>query len=143
MIMTMILYLTPKLVFCCYNENLGVLQWALFICIPELDIDSGGLKIIERDVDVHALYDLAKEHKTVEMYVAHSPQNLAPYYHHNLCLESSDSEVTSKKKQHDKMKKDADNMSVGELIAWVEEEAQSPYLRSPPPFKDRPLRKDF
>nr|GEY68973.1 potassium channel, voltage-dependent, EAG/ELK/ERG, ankyrin repeat-containing domain protein [Tanacetum cinerariifolium] len=33
--------------------------WALFICIPRLDIDSGGLKLIESDADVHALYDLA------------------------------------------------------------------------------------
>nr|GEX59551.1 pentatricopeptide repeat-containing protein [Tanacetum cinerariifolium] len=37
--------------------------WALFIFIPGLDIDSGGLKLIESDADVHALYDLAeKEH---------------------------------------------------------------------------------
>ena len=116
--------------------------WALFMCIPELDIDSGGLKIIERDSDVHALYDLAQEHKTVNLYVAHGPQNLAPYYHHNLCLESSDSEVTSKKKQHEKLKKDASSMSYQELIAWAEEEARSPYLRSPP-LKDRPHINDF
>ena len=85
--------------------------WALYLCIPELDIDSGGLKIIETDADVHALYDLTKTHKKVNLYVAHSPQNLAPYYHHNLCLEGSDSEVTSKRKKHDQFKKDAGNMS--------------------------------
>ena len=34
-------------------------------------------------------------------------------------------------------------MSYEELVAWAEEESQSPYLRSPPPHKDRPLRKDF
>ncbi|PWA66403.1 toll/interleukin-1 receptor (TIR) domain-containing protein [Artemisia annua] len=117
--------------------------WAVYFCIPDLDIDNGGLKIIERDANVHALYDLAKTHKKVNLYVAHSPQNLAPYYHQNLCLDSSDSEVTSKKKQHDQWKKDAGNMSYDELVAWAEEEAQSPYLRSPPPHKDRPLRKDF
>ncbi|PWA28200.1 hypothetical protein CTI12_AA627410 [Artemisia annua] len=116
--------------------------WAVFICIPLLDIDSGGLKIIERDADVHVLYDLAKRHKTVEVYIAHSPQNLAPYYHNNLALEGSDSEVTSKKKQHAKLKKDAGNMKVDELISWAEDESQSPYLRSPP-LKQRPLRNDF
>ncbi|PWA53926.1 hypothetical protein CTI12_AA437610 [Artemisia annua] len=116
--------------------------WAVFICIPLLDIDSGGLKIIERDADVHVLYDLAKRHKTVEVYIAHSPQNLAPYYHNNLALEGSDSEVTSKKKQHAKLKKDAGNMTVDELISWAEDESQSPYLRSPP-LKQRPLRNDF
>ena len=116
--------------------------WGLFMCIPELDIDSGGLKIIERDADVHALYDLAEKYKTVNVYVAHSPQNLAAYYHINLTLESSDSEVTSKRKHHENLKKDAGNMSYEELVAWAEEEARSPCLRSPP-LKDRPLRKDF
>ncbi|PWA76932.1 hypothetical protein CTI12_AA229680 [Artemisia annua] len=116
--------------------------WAVFICIPLLDIDSGGLQIIERDADVHVLYDLAKRHKTIDVYVAHSPQNLAPYYHNNLSLEGSDWEVTSKRKQHDKLKKDAGNMTVDELISWAEEEGQSPYLRSPP-LKQRPLRNDY
>ena len=117
--------------------------WVVYFCIPELDIDSGGLKILERDADVLALYELARKHKKVNLFVAHSPQNLAPYYHHNLSLDSSDSEVTSKRKHHEKLKKDAGNMSYDELVAWAEEEAQSPYLRSPPPVKDRPLRKDF
>ncbi|GKE46360.1 hypothetical protein Tco_1477618, partial [Tanacetum coccineum] len=31
--------------------------WDLFLCIPRLDIDSGGLKRIENDADVHAFYD--------------------------------------------------------------------------------------
>ncbi|PWA78962.1 hypothetical protein CTI12_AA211880 [Artemisia annua] len=116
--------------------------WAVFICILLLDIESGGLKIIERYADVHALYDLAKRHKTVEVYIAHSPQKLAPYYHNNLSLDGSDSEVTSKRKQHDKLKKDAGNMTVDELVSWAEEEAQSPYLRSPP-LKERPLINDY
>ncbi|GKE20672.1 hypothetical protein Tco_1432184, partial [Tanacetum coccineum] len=50
--------------------------WALFCHIPELDLESGGLKIIERDANVHALYDLAEKHLTVYFYVAHLPQNL-------------------------------------------------------------------
>ncbi|GJZ68942.1 hypothetical protein Tco_0632492 [Tanacetum coccineum] len=41
--------------------------WALFICIPGLDIDSGGLKLIKSDADVHALYDLAKKHVKVDI----------------------------------------------------------------------------
>nr|GFA53366.1 pentatricopeptide repeat-containing protein [Tanacetum cinerariifolium] len=39
------------------NDNI----WALFICIFGLDIN-GGLKLIESDADVHALYDLAEKH---------------------------------------------------------------------------------
>ncbi|GJR27108.1 pentatricopeptide repeat-containing protein [Tanacetum coccineum] len=85
--------------------------WVLFICIPGLDIDSGGLKFIESDADVHALYDLAEK------------SNI-------------------QKKEHDKRKKHAYNMSVKELVAWAEEEARSYYLRSPP-LKSRPIRNDM
>ncbi|GJX08312.1 pentatricopeptide repeat-containing protein [Tanacetum coccineum] len=113
--------------------------WALFFCILELDIESGGLKLIENDADVHALYDLATKHEKVELYVAHLPQNLAQYYHHNQSLSGADEEVTSKKKEHAIRKKDAGNMSVEELVAWAEGEANSPYLRSPP-LKTRPFR---
>nr|GEX99822.1 Toll/interleukin-1 receptor (TIR) domain-containing protein [Tanacetum cinerariifolium] len=41
--------------------------WALFICISGLDINSGGLKLIESDADVYALYDLAEKHVKVGM----------------------------------------------------------------------------
>nr|GEW65080.1 hypothetical protein [Tanacetum cinerariifolium] len=41
--------------------------WALFICILRLDIDSGGLKRIESDADVHALYDLDEKHVKVDI----------------------------------------------------------------------------
>ncbi|GKC91978.1 hypothetical protein Tco_1157420 [Tanacetum coccineum] len=85
--------------------------WALFICIPGLDIDSNGLKLIESDADVHALYDLAENYVTVDL-------------------------------EHDKRKKHAGNMFVEELVAWAEEEAKSPYLRSPP-LKSRPFRNDM
>ncbi|GKC30703.1 hypothetical protein Tco_1037997, partial [Tanacetum coccineum] len=71
-----------------------------------LDIDSGGLKLIESDADVHVLYDLAEKHVKVDI------------------------------------KKYAGNMSVEELIALAEEEAKSPYLRSPP-LKSRPFRNDM
>ncbi|GJX90886.1 hypothetical protein Tco_0344212 [Tanacetum coccineum] len=81
--------------------------WALFICIPGLDIDSNGLKLIE-SADVHALYDLAENYVT----------------------------------EHDKRKKHAGNMFVEELVAWAEEEAKSPYLRSPP-LKSRRFRNDI
>ncbi|GJS98918.1 hypothetical protein Tco_0820088 [Tanacetum coccineum] len=76
--------------------------WDLFLCIPRLDIDSGGLKRIENDADVHAFYDLVEKHVT----------------------------------------KHAGNMSVKELVAWVEDEANSPYLWSPP-LKSRPFRNDM
>nr|GFC99394.1 pyruvate kinase [Tanacetum cinerariifolium] len=76
------------------------------------------------------------------MCVAHLPRNLAVYYHKNLCLDGSDKEVTSKKREHDKRNKHVGNMYVEELIAWTEEEAKSSYLRSPP-LQSRPFRNDM
>ncbi|GJX15326.1 hypothetical protein Tco_0216158 [Tanacetum coccineum] len=99
-------------------------------------------KLIDSDKDVHSLYDFAETHGTVEVYIAHLPQNLATYYFNNLELDGSDEEVTSKRSVHEKQKKYANTMSYEELIAWAEEEANSLYLRSPP-LKSRPLRKDL
>ncbi|GKD32941.1 hypothetical protein Tco_1248450 [Tanacetum coccineum] len=39
-------------------------------------------------------------------------------------------------------KKDVGSMSIDKLVAWAEDEANSPYLRSHP-LKSRPFRKDF
>ncbi|PWA55277.1 pyruvate kinase [Artemisia annua] len=116
--------------------------WAIFCCIPELDIDGGGLMIIERDSDLQVVYDMAKKHDKLDLYVAHEPKLLAEYYYQNLCLEGSDEEVTSARKEHEIKKKHAGNMPVEELVAWAEEEAKSPYLRSPPK-KSTPVRNGF
>ena len=116
--------------------------WAVFCCIPELDIDGGGLMIIERDSDLQVVYDMAKKAEYLHLYVAHEPQLLAEYYYHNLCLEGSDEEVTSARKDHETKMKHAGNMSVEELIAWAEEEAKSPFLRSPTKLS-RPARNGF
>ncbi|GJU99751.1 pentatricopeptide repeat-containing protein [Tanacetum coccineum] len=104
-----------------------------------IKLQNGGLKIIENDVDVHAMYDLVEIHKKINVYVAHVPQNLAEFYHHNLTLDGSDEEVTSRNKLHDLRKKDDDTMAVNELVTWAEEEASTPFLRSLP-LKTRPFR---
>ncbi|GJV42115.1 hypothetical protein Tco_1420555 [Tanacetum coccineum] len=106
--------------------------WALFLCILGLDIDNSGLKLIKNDANVHGLYDLTEKHVTVDLFVAHLPHNLANYYHQNLCLDGSDEEVTSKKKEHALRKKHVGNIFVKELVVWAEDEANYPYFRSPP-----------
>ncbi|GJU42267.1 hypothetical protein Tco_1195224 [Tanacetum coccineum] len=75
--------------------------WALFLCILGLDVDSSGMKLIKNDENVHALYDLTEKHVTLDLFVAYLPHNLANYYHQNLCLDGSDEEVTSKKRNMD------------------------------------------
>ncbi|PWA47782.1 hypothetical protein CTI12_AA494400 [Artemisia annua] len=132
-----------------FNELCNVLVnkimdkiWAVFCCIPGVDLEGGGLMIIERDSDLQVVYDMAKKEDYLHLYVAHEPQLLAEYYEHNLCLEGSDEEVTSARKEHEIKKKHAGNMSVEELIQWAQEEAKSPYLRSPPK-KSTPVRNGF
>ncbi|GKD36314.1 hypothetical protein Tco_1251823, partial [Tanacetum coccineum] len=49
-----------------------------------------------------------------------------------LKLNASDEEVKSKVKSHEKRKLDASAMSPHELVEWAEQEAGSPYLRTPP-----------
>ncbi|GJY93320.1 hypothetical protein Tco_0509102 [Tanacetum coccineum] len=57
---------------------------------------------------------------------------LVNYYFKNLCCVDSDKEVTSMYRSHEKAKKDVGTISLEELIAWEQEETQSPsYLRSP------------
>ena len=55
-------------------------------------------------------------------------QNWAIYYFDNLCLEGCGKEVTFKRRVHENRKKNAKNVSFDELVAWAEEEAQSPPL---------------
>ncbi|PWA79596.1 hypothetical protein CTI12_AA205210 [Artemisia annua] len=81
-------------------------------------IHHGGVFFFDplRDSDLEVVYDMAKKHDYLHLYVAHEPQLLAEYYDHNLRLEGSDEEA--------------------------EEEAKSPYLRSPPK-RSTPVRNGF
>nr|GEW67803.1 hypothetical protein [Tanacetum cinerariifolium] len=65
-----------------------------------------GLTIVEGAGDMNKLYDIAKN--------------------------ASDEEVKSKLKSHEKRKLDACSMSHHELVEWEQQEASSPYLRTPP-----------
>nr|GEZ39153.1 transposase, MuDR, MULE transposase domain protein [Tanacetum cinerariifolium] len=71
---------------------------------------------------------------SVNVYVCHIPYViLVDYYFKNLYVVfESDEEVTSIYRSHEKARKDANTMSLEELIAWEQEEAHSSsYLRSP------------
>ncbi|GJZ06258.1 hypothetical protein Tco_0540051 [Tanacetum coccineum] len=112
-----------------------------------------GLTIVENDRDVKIIYDMANFHGLLEVYVAHKLQlTLIDFYLKNLCVDESDEEVTSKLKTHEKTKKDVDSMSLEEIIAWEQEDTQSPcYLRYPylkpkssvTEFKGKALLDDF
>ncbi|GKA49670.1 hypothetical protein Tco_0742743, partial [Tanacetum coccineum] len=91
-----------------------------------------GLTIIKDDSDMEKLYAIAEKYGLVNFYIAHIPENLAEYYFKNLTLDASDEEAKSKIKSHEKRKLDASAMSPHELFEWAEQEAGSPYLRTPP-----------
>ncbi|GJU25267.1 hypothetical protein Tco_1163888 [Tanacetum coccineum] len=91
------------------------------------------------------MYDIANLHGLLEVYVSHKPQFfLIDFYFKNLCVDESDEEVTSQLRSHKKIKKDVDCMSLEEMIAWEQEETQSPcYLISPNPLKPKSLVNDL
>ncbi|GKC64561.1 hypothetical protein Tco_1097159 [Tanacetum coccineum] len=105
--------------------------WAIFVCSPSCSLGEC-LTIIEDDGDMKKLYAIAEKYGLVNLYIAHIPENLAEYYFQNLTLDASAEEVKSKVKSHEKRKLDASAMSPQELVEWAEQEAGSPYLRTPP-----------
>ncbi|GJX46254.1 hypothetical protein Tco_0271444, partial [Tanacetum coccineum] len=91
-----------------------------------------GLTIVEDVGDTKKPYDIAEKYGLVKLYIAHIPENLAEYYFKILTLDASDEEVKPKVKSHEKRKLHASVMSPRELVDWAEQEAGSPYLRTPP-----------
>ncbi|GJV82891.1 hypothetical protein Tco_1522789 [Tanacetum coccineum] len=105
--------------------------WAIFVCSPRCSLGEG-LTIVEDDGDMEKLYAIAKKYGLVNFYIAHIPENLVEYYFKILTLDAPDEEVKSKVKSHEKRKLDDSAMSPHELVEWAEQEAGSPYLRTPP-----------
>ncbi|GJY13061.1 pentatricopeptide repeat-containing protein [Tanacetum coccineum] len=56
---------------------------------PLTYINDMGLKLIQSNKDVDSLYDFAKTHGTVEVFIAHLLQNLAEYYFKNSEIDGS------------------------------------------------------
>ncbi|GJS58324.1 hypothetical protein Tco_0653108 [Tanacetum coccineum] len=80
------------------------------------------------------MFELANIHGYLDVYVGHNPQVilLDLYFKPLEVVCESDEEVTSKYRSQEKARKDSSTMSLEELIAWEQEETQSPsYLRSP------------
>ncbi|GJV98453.1 hypothetical protein Tco_1553705 [Tanacetum coccineum] len=111
------------------KEKLEQRFYAMFFKLPECQLDVG-LKIVECDSDLEAMYEFADAYGIIQMYLAHIPQNLAEYYFKNFCFDESGDEAICKLRIHENRKKDAGNMSYEELVSWAEEEAQ--HLKTPP-----------
>ncbi|GJR80262.1 hypothetical protein Tco_0151047 [Tanacetum coccineum] len=95
----------------------------MFFKLPECELDVG-LKIVECDSDLEAMYEFADAYGIIQMYLAHIPQNLAQYYFKKNFFDESGDEAICKLRIHENRKKDAGNMSYEELVSWAEEEAQ-------------------
>lgn len=98
----------------------------LYFCLPECELEIG-LKIIETDVDVASMYAFAESYGKLNIYMTHVHQNLAEFYFQNLCMEQYGDGETSRLRIHEIMVKDASNMTVDELVAWAEQDAQRRY----------------
>ncbi|GJS68768.1 hypothetical protein Tco_0683333 [Tanacetum coccineum] len=73
--------------------------------LSECDLEIG-LKLIENDSDLFAMYDYARMYGILDMYVAHIPQKLEDFYCQNLCLDGSGDEVIYRRRFHEIRKKD-------------------------------------
>ncbi|GJS79160.1 phospholipase-like protein [Tanacetum coccineum] len=113
--------------------------WAIFYYTLRCGLERG-LTIIESDSDMNKMYDIGETYRLIELYIAHILKNLSEYYYKNLTFDATDEDVFCKVKTHEKRIQDAGSMSPEELVAWAEEEADSPYLRTPPL---KPRRKGF
>ncbi|GJW59594.1 hypothetical protein Tco_0108929 [Tanacetum coccineum] len=111
------------------KEKLEQRFYAMFFKLPECELDVG-LKIVECDSDLEAMYEFADSYGIIQMYLAHIPQNLAEYYLKNFCFDESGDEAICKLRIHENRKKDDGNMSYEELVSWAEAEAQ--HLNTPP-----------
>ncbi|GJU78097.1 hypothetical protein Tco_1275167 [Tanacetum coccineum] len=60
--------------------------------LPKCDIEIG-LKLIENDSDLFAMYEYVGMYGILDMYVAHIPKKLEDFYFRNLCLDGSGDEV--------------------------------------------------
>ncbi|GJR58778.1 hypothetical protein Tco_1500940 [Tanacetum coccineum] len=101
------------------EKTQSIILYELFFKLPECELDVG-LKIIENERDLEAMYDYAHKYGKIHVYVTHGPQDLASYYVDNICFYGSGDEVKSRRKT---VTKDAGNMSVEELLSWAKEEA--------------------
>ncbi|GKD60839.1 hypothetical protein Tco_1298348, partial [Tanacetum coccineum] len=106
---------------CLFETHLGFT--ALYFCLSTCNLEVG-LKIIERDSDVVAMYDFVDSYGKVDMFMSHIHQNLAKFYFQNLNMEEFGDGATSRLRIHEIMVKDASNMSYDELVSWTKEEVE-------------------
>nr|GEV34689.1 pentatricopeptide repeat-containing protein [Tanacetum cinerariifolium] len=75
----------------------SIILYELFFRLPPCELDVG-LKIIENERDLEALYDYAHEYGKIHVYITHGPQDLALYYVKNMCFYGSGDDVMSRRK---------------------------------------------
>nr|GEX42735.1 stromal processing peptidase, chloroplastic [Tanacetum cinerariifolium] len=93
------------------NEDI----WHWFYCKPDCCLEEG-LTIIENDMDVKIMYEMANLHVHLDVYVAHFPQYLVTdYYLKNLCVDETDDEVTKQLLSHQKIYKEVFGLSLEEM----------------------------
>ncbi|GKA35327.1 phospholipase-like, aminotransferase-like mobile domain protein [Tanacetum coccineum] len=113
---------------CSWNSHKSdEIRFEVFCCLEE------GLTLVENDKDIEKMFEVARYHGTIDLYICHTPRvYLVDYYLKNVTVDDSDEEVTSIYRSHENAKKNVDTISFEELVAWEKEEAESPsVLRSP------------
>ena len=111
------------------KEHLQTTFYALFFKLPGCQLDVG-LKIVEGNTDLEAMYGFCETYGKLDMFLAHIPQNLYEYYYTNLVPDEAVNEERSKLSIKGIRCKHAGNMTYEEILSWAEEEVV--HLQSPP-----------
>ncbi|GJX81652.1 hypothetical protein Tco_0331133 [Tanacetum coccineum] len=114
-------------------------KWALFYCLPNKSLKEG-LKLIHIDNDVHSFFADAESHGKIHLYIAHKKQELGMYYFRNMVGLEEDAgveDVGLVQEKADVGKKEGVGRKVQgatrkEFVEWAEQQAGTPYLRTPP-----------
>ena len=75
------------------KEQLQTSFYAMFFKLPGCELEVG-LKIVESNAELDAMYSFCESYGKLEMFLAHIPQNLYDYYHTNLISNESVNEET-------------------------------------------------
>nr|GEU71617.1 transposase, MuDR, MULE transposase domain protein [Tanacetum cinerariifolium] len=89
------------------NEDI----WHWFYCKPDCCLEEG-LTIVENDMDVKIMYEMANLHGHLEVYVTHFLQYLVTDYNlKNLCVDETYDEVTKQLLSHQNIYKEVSGLS--------------------------------
>ncbi|GJY38327.1 hypothetical protein Tco_0424691 [Tanacetum coccineum] len=122
------------------KKQRGSKKWLMMSWRQKVTIVNGKAKMVEFEdvslvqdkVDVGNKEDVGRRKNMLGLVAPVNKHKVWNYLFDYVLIDASDEKVKSKLKSHEKRKLDACSMSPHELVEWEQQEAGSPYLRTPP-----------